>query len=88
MEHTLGFTRSHWMPPSGECYRRGGSPMVDDFGEKYKSLTKNYFLLANLYGRPNPKAMRILYPKMDSLLSSLMRQASFKCEMPQLELKS
>jgi hypothetical protein len=19
MEHILGFTRSHWMPPSGEC---------------------------------------------------------------------
>jgi hypothetical protein len=22
MEITLGFTRSHWMPPSGECLRR------------------------------------------------------------------
>ena len=32
--------------------------------------------------------MRISYPKSDHLLSSLMRQAWFKCEMPQLELKS
>jgi len=22
MEHIQGFTRSHWMPPSGECLRR------------------------------------------------------------------
>jgi hypothetical protein len=27
-------------------------------------------------------------PKTDSLLSSLMRQVSFKCEMPRLELES
>ena len=32
--------------------------------------------------------MRISYPKTDPLLSSSMRQASFKCEMPRLELKS
>ena len=32
--------------------------------------------------------MRILYPKLDPLLSSLMQQALFKCEMTRLELKS
>ena len=32
--------------------------------------------------------MRILYPKSDPLLSSLMQQASFESAMPQLELKS
>ncbi len=32
--------------------------------------------------------MRISYPKTDPLLRSSMRQASFKCEAPRLELKS
>ena len=32
--------------------------------------------------------MRISYPKTDHLLCSSMRQASFKCETPRLELKS
>jgi len=32
--------------------------------------------------------MRIPGPKTDPLLSSMIRQALFKCEMPQLELKS
>jgi hypothetical protein len=41
------------------------------------------------YGKPKPKAMRISYPKLDPLvLSSLMQQALFKCEMPWLVLKS
>ena len=33
MEHIQGFTRSHWMPPSGECLRRIAptAAMVDDF---------------------------------------------------------
>ena len=33
MEHIQGFTRSHWMPPSGECLRRivPAAAMVDDF---------------------------------------------------------
>ncbi len=32
--------------------------------------------------------MRISYPKTDHLLRSLLQRASFKCETPQLELKS
>jgi len=33
MDHNQGFTRSHWMPPSGECLRRivPAAAMVDDF---------------------------------------------------------
>jgi len=33
MEHTQGFTRSHWMPPSGECLRyiAPKAAMVDEF---------------------------------------------------------
>jgi len=33
MEHIHGFTRSHWMPPSGKCLRRiaPAAAMVDDF---------------------------------------------------------
>jgi hypothetical protein len=45
MEHIQGFTGSHWMPPSGECSHRiaAAAAMVDDFGRKHKTLTKNYF---------------------------------------------
>jgi hypothetical protein len=45
MEHIWGFTRSHWMPPSVQCLRRiaPAAAMVDDFGQKHKTLTKNYF---------------------------------------------
>jgi len=33
MEHIQGFTRSHWMTPSGECLHRiaPAAAMVDDF---------------------------------------------------------
>jgi hypothetical protein len=33
MEHIQGFTRSHWMPPSGVCLRRiaPAAAMVDEF---------------------------------------------------------
>jgi len=33
MEHIQGFTRSHWMPTSGECLRRIAptAAMVDEF---------------------------------------------------------
>ena len=33
MEHIQGFTRSHWMPLSGECLRHiaPAAAMVDDF---------------------------------------------------------
>jgi hypothetical protein len=33
IEHIQGFTRSHWMPPSGECLHRidPAAAMVDEF---------------------------------------------------------
>jgi len=33
IEHIQGFTRSHWMPPSGECLRHitPAAIMVDEF---------------------------------------------------------
>jgi len=42
MDHIQGFTRSHWMPPSGECLRQIAlaAAMVDDF-EKKKKHTQN-----------------------------------------------
>ena len=45
MDHILGFTQSQWMPPSGECSHRiaVAAAMVDKFGRKHKTLTKNYF---------------------------------------------
>ena len=45
MEHIQGFTRSHWMPPSGECLRRiaPAAAMVDDFEKTHKTQTKHNF---------------------------------------------
>jgi len=88
IEYTLGFNRSHWMLPSGECLHciAAAAAMVDDFGQKHKTTTKTIF--SHLpYGRPKPNSMRILGPEMDPLLTSSMQQAS-KCKRPQLELKS
>jgi hypothetical protein len=45
MEHILGFTRSHWMLPLDECSHHitKAVAMLDEFGRKHKTLTKNYF---------------------------------------------
>jgi hypothetical protein len=45
MEHIQGFTRSHRMPPLGECsYRIAAvAAMVDNYCQKHKTLT-NIFL--------------------------------------------
>jgi hypothetical protein len=45
MEHISGFTRSHWMPPLGECLHHiaPAAAKVIDFGCKHKSLTKHNF---------------------------------------------
>jgi hypothetical protein len=45
MEHILGFTRSHWMPPSGEHLRHIAlaAAMVDKFVENTKTQTKHNF---------------------------------------------
>jgi hypothetical protein len=48
MEHIPSFTRSHWMPPLGECLRPGGR-----HGPRIRCKTQNtnkkpFFTLANL----------------------------------------
>jgi hypothetical protein len=45
MKHNQGFNRSQWMPPSGEFSNRiaAAAAMVDDFRQKHKTITKNYF---------------------------------------------
>jgi len=42
MEHFLGFTRRHWMPPSGKrlCFIAMAADMVDNVVVKHKTLTK------------------------------------------------
>jgi hypothetical protein len=76
MEHILGFTRSHWMPPLGKYLHRIAlsAAMVDELGAKHKTL-KNLFYLATIipfYSQTN----LISGPKMDPLLSSLMRHTA------------
>jgi hypothetical protein len=46
MEHIRGFTRSHWMQPSGECLRRIAlaAAMVDEFIETTQNTNKKLFL--------------------------------------------
>jgi hypothetical protein len=40
-----GFTRSHWMQPSGECLRRiAPAAMVDEFVETTQKTSKKLFL--------------------------------------------
>jgi hypothetical protein len=45
MEHIPGFTRSHWMPPLGECLRRiaPAAAMVNEYIENTQNSNKNYF---------------------------------------------
>jgi hypothetical protein len=45
MEHIPGFTRSHWMLPSGKCLHSiaPAATKVINFGCKHKSITKRNF---------------------------------------------
>jgi hypothetical protein len=51
IEHIQGFTRSHWMPPLGECLRRivPAAAMVDGFVETTLNTNKTQLLPSN-YG--------------------------------------
>jgi len=51
MEHIQGFTRSHWMLPSGECLCRIApvAIMVDEFVETTQNTNKTHLLASN-YG--------------------------------------
>ena len=90
MEHIQGFTQSHWMPPLVDCLCRiaPAAAMVDKFewdtqnSNNTQLLAINYSTLRSLVVCENFK------PKTDPLFSSSMRQVSFKCETPWLELES
>jgi hypothetical protein len=45
MKHIQGFTRNHWMPPLGELSHciAAAAAMVDNFGQKHKTLKTNFF---------------------------------------------
>jgi hypothetical protein len=47
--HDHGFTRSHWMPPSGECLRRSAlvAVMVNKFVETTQNTNKTQLLASN-----------------------------------------
>jgi hypothetical protein len=49
MEHIRGFTRSHWMQPSGECLRRIAlaAAMVNEFVETTQNTNKTQLLASN-----------------------------------------
>ena len=51
IEHIQGFTRSHWMPPSGECLRciAPAAVMVNKFVETTLNTNKTQLLPSN-YG--------------------------------------
>jgi len=46
MDHIQGFTRSPWMPPSGECLRRitPTAAMVDEFNLNTQNTNKTQLL--------------------------------------------
>ena len=78
------------------CRHRSSAPIVSPWRppwstnslKQHKTLTKHNFQLATTVHFERQLLVRISYPKTDPLLSSSMRQASFKCETPRLELKS
>jgi len=51
IEHIPGFSRSHWMPPSGKCLRRIApvAAMVNKFVEPTQNTNKTQLLASN-YG--------------------------------------
>jgi len=87
MEHIQGSTWSHWMPPSVKCLcliaPAAAMVIVSEWNIQNTTETQ---LLASNYG--TFRSMRISGPETNPLLSSSMQQASYKCEMSRLELKS
>jgi hypothetical protein len=79
------------MLPSGKCLHRiaPAAAMVNKFIETTQNTNKTQLLAIN-YGVTfwGLVVCENFNPKTDPLLSSSMQQASFKCEMPRLELKS
>jgi hypothetical protein len=59
-----------------------------NLNETHKTLTNNYFQLSTMVHFDHWLLLRMSGHETDPLLSSSMQQALFKCETPQLELKS
>jgi hypothetical protein len=78
------------MPPSGECLCRiaPAAARVDRFVETTLNTNKSQRVRSNYGTFWSLVVCENFNPKTDPLLSSSMRRASFKCEMPRLELKS
>ncbi len=51
VDHVSGYTRSHWMPPSGKCLRHiaPAAAMVDKYIENTQNTNKKLFLASD-YG--------------------------------------
>jgi len=66
------------MPPSGECLRRivPAATMVEEFVENTLNTNKTQLLPSNYGTFDRWLFVRILYPEMDPLLSSFMRQSA------------
>jgi hypothetical protein len=49
MKHIPGFTKSHWMPPSGKCLRciAPAAIMVDEYIENTQNTNKKLFLASD-----------------------------------------
>ena len=81
MEHIRVYTWSHWMITSSAA-------MVKEFKSNTQNTNKTQ-PLASYYGTSRSLVVcENCIPNMDPLLSSLMRWALCKYEMPQLELES
>jgi hypothetical protein len=90
MEHIQSFTRSQWMPPSGECLRRivPAAAKVIEFEFNTQNTNKTQLLASNYVTFRALVVCKNFNPKTDPLNSSSVRQASCKYETSRLELKN
>ena len=84
IEHIQGFTRSHWMPPSGECLRciAPAAVMVNKFVETTLNTNKTQLLPSNYGTFRSLVVCENFNPKMDPVLSSSMYKLclNVKCQ--------
>jgi hypothetical protein len=77
MEHIQGFTRSHWMPPLGECLRRIAlaAAMVEEFESNAQNTNKTQLLASNYGTFQSLVVCKNFNPKTDPLLSTQLIDA-------------
>ncbi len=65
MEHIPGFTRSHWMPPSGKCLHciALAAAKVINFSCKHKNTNKTQLLASSLMVDQSQKSHELQNPK-------------------------